>query len=294
MKKEVIGVDIGGTNVRVARMNDKLEILAKETVRTADFTSKEEFFNQIQTMIKKVDPEHQVDALGIVFPAPWTSRKSRITDMTNIPYLENMEIKEIQEHFPEYTVYLENDVNVIALLESDKGASRDARHSVYITVSTGIGSGVIIDKKIYHGANGYAGEIGSIIISEQNQGTLEGLCSGKALENESKRLFGQKSTAKKFFASYEEGEERSIEVFNGWKEGLARGIAAVVQMLNPEIIVLGGPVILNHGWLIEELKEEICKNVMGELADAIILKEAEFGTDAGIIGAGYYALKQAC
>lgn len=299
MAEYVIGVDIGGTNSRVALLNDKLELLKKETALTSDFETAADFFAQIQKMVRQVDPKKEAQAIGIVLPAPWTSEKMRITDVTNVPYLENISVDELKKNFLECPVYLENDVNVIALLESCYGASRNSRHSIYITVSTGIGSGIIINHQIYHGAHGYAGEIGSIILSDREftmenpfLGSLEELCSGKALEQKSMELYGDNATARDLFISYEEGEKRAGELLREWFDKLTRGLAAVVQMVDPDVIVLGGPVILNHPWLIGRLKQEIPKKVLGKLAEKIQIVEAEFGAEAGVIGAGYYALKQ--
>lgn len=299
MNTHVIGVDVGGTNIRVALLNDKLKLIKKETVLTSDFQKAEDFFSQIKKMIHKVDSDHLAKAVGIVLPAPWTSKKKMITDSTNVPYLENLPVENIKKAFSEYEIFLENDVNVIALLESDYGAARSSKHSVYITISTGIGSGVIINNQIYHGANGYAGEMGSIIISDREctkenplQGSLEEVCSGKALEQKSIGLYGNHATARQLFLHYEEGEQKAVEIVNEWFDHLTRGLAAVIQMMDPDIVVLGGPVVLNHKWIIQRIKVEISKKVLGQLAEKTKIVAAEFGIEAGIIGAGYYALQK--
>lgn len=299
MNTHVIGVDVGGTNIRVALLNDKLKLIKKETVLTSEFQKAEDFFLQIKKMIRRVDPDHLAKAVGIVLPAPWTSKKMMITDSTNVPYLENLPVENIKKAFSEYEIFLENDVNVIALLESDYGAARSSKHSVYITISTGIGSGVIINNQIYHGANGYAGEMGSIIISDKDctkenplQGSLEEVCSGKALEQKSIALYGNHATARQLFLHYEEGEQKAVEIVNEWFDHLTRGLAAVIQMMDPDIVVLGGPVVLNHKWIIQRIKVEISKKVLGQLAAKTKIVAAEFGIEAGIIGAGYYALQK--
>jgi glucokinase len=185
MNESVIGVDIGGTNIRVGLVNGDLELERKETALTGSFQSADELFKQIQQMIENVDTNKKARKIGIAMPVPWKDNTAYIVDATNIPCLENMPIRTIQSYFPEYEVYFENDVNVIAFLESEHGASKAYKHSMYITVSTGIGSGIIVNNEILHGAHGYAGEIGSMIVSDTNKnhsslysGTLESLCSG--------------------------------------------------------------------------------------------------------------------
>lgn len=299
MKNHVIGVDVGGTNIRVALLNNNLNLIKKETVLTADFQKAEDFFTQIKTMVSHVDPDNLAQAIGIVLPAPWTSKKEIITDATNVPYLENLPVVNLKNAFSDFSVYFENDVNVIALLESDFGAAKNSKHSVYITISTGIGSGVIINNQIYHGANGYAGEMGSIIISDKDctkenplLGSLEEVCSGKALEQKSISLYGKGATARQLFLYYEEGEPKAQKIVNEWFDHLTRGLAAVIQMMDPNIVVLGGPVVLNHKWIIERLRKEISKKILGQLAAKTKIVAAEFGIEAGIIGAGYYALQR--
>lgn len=299
MINHVIGVDIGGTNIRAALLTDKLHLVKKEIALTTDFRTANDFLMQIKKMTDSVDPNGMAGAISIVLPVPWTSNKEFIADATNIPYLENLSVETVRKFFPRYKVYLENDVNVIALLESDLGAARESRNSVYITVSTGIGSGIIINNQIYHGANGYAGEIGSIIISHKEctrehplKGSLEELCSGKALEQMSINLYGEGATARQLFTCYEEGEQNAGKVVERWFGGLVTGLAAVIQMMDPEIIVLGGPVILNHNWMIEKIRKEIPQKVLGQLGNKTKILAAEFGTEAGITGAAYYALKQ--
>ncbi len=293
MKNHVIGVDIGGTNIRVALLNEKLEIVKKETALTMDFRTLDDFLKKIQVMIKSVDYRKETDSVGIVIPAPWTKDEKVITDVTNIPYLEGIEVDRILTYFKEYKVYLENDVNVIALLESDYGAAKNYDNSIYITVSTGIGSGIIIDNKIFHGANGYAGEIGNVVISKTSkeylQNTLEAKCSGKALDDESVRLYGDKGNARELFQRYENGEEKAKKVIEVWIEDLTSGLASVIQMLDPGVIVLGGPVVLNHSWVIERLRVATKEKLSGKLAERMVMVIAEYGIEAGIIGAGYYA-----
>lgn len=292
MGREVIGVDIGGTNVRVARINEKLEIENRENAATSDFHSQEELIGWIAAAVRRLDAGREITDMGIVFPAPWSERKKMISDVTNIPWMNGLYTEQIQKELHEYQISFENDVNVIALLESEYGAAKGSGFSIYITVSTGIGSGVIINKQIYHGANGYAGEIGSIILSDEHQETLEELCSGKALENESVRLYGKNASARQLFISYEEGDEKARKAFLSWLEALSRGVAAVIQLLDPEVIVFGGPVILNHSWVIEEIRRAVESKVLGHLAGKTRIEAAKFGLDAGIIGAGYYSFIQ--
>ncbi|WP_339317290.1 ROK family protein [Paenibacillus sp. FSL R10-2734] len=295
----VIGVDIGGTNIRVGLVNEHLELVRKESALTRDFQDADEIFKSVKEMIAKVDHEQQASKIGIVLPIPWNDQTEIIRDVTNIPCLENVSIETIRAFFPNYELFFENDVNVITVLESDHGASKPYNQSIYITVSSGIGCGIILDKGIIHGAHGYAGEIGSMIISDSKRnhstlynGTLESLCSGIALEAESKFLYGRDATAGLLFERYHMGDRQAIEVIDRWVEYFSNAIVSLVQMIDPNIFVIGGAVIHHNQWLIDSIIESAKKKVLPHLKENIKIVLTEFGPDAGIIGAGYNIYKK--
>ncbi|WP_313638395.1 ROK family protein [Paenibacillus sp.] len=295
----VIGVDIGGTNIRVGLVNEQLELVRKESALTRDFQDADEIFKTVKEMIAKVDHEQLASKIGIVLPIPWNDQTEIIRDVTNIPCLENVSIETIRAFFPNYEVLFENDVNVITVLESDHGASKPYNQSIYITVSSGIGCGIILDKGIIQGAHGYAGEIGSMIISDSKRnhstlynGTLESLCSGIALEAESKFLYGRDATSGLLFERYHMGDRQAIEVIDRWVEYFSNAIVSLMQMIDPNIFVIGGAVIHHNQWLIDRVIESAKKKVLPHLKENIKIVLTEFGPDAGIIGAGYNIYKK--
>ncbi|MEK4235116.1 ROK family protein [Paenibacillus sp. FSL H7-0714] len=295
----VIGVDIGGTNIRVGLVNEHLELVRKESALTRDFQNADEIFKTVKEMTAKVDHEQLASKIGIVLPIPWNDQTQFIRDITNIPCLENVSIETIRAFFPNYEVFFENDVNVITVLESDYGAAKPYNQSIYITVSSGIGCGIILDKKIIQGAHGYAGEIGSMIISDSKRnhstlynGTLESLCSGIALEAESKFLYGIDATSGLLFERYHMGDRQAIEVIDRWVEYFSNAIVSLMQTIDPNIFVIGGAVIHHNQWLIDRVIESAKKKVLPHLKENIKIVLTEFGPDAGIIGAGYNIYKK--
>lgn len=287
MGESIIGIDIGGTNVRVGLINEHLELVRKAGVLTNRFRDSDELFDQIKTMIEYVDIDNQACKIGMALPVPWTDQTKIIVDATNIPWLEQVSVHQIKSYFPEYEVFIENDVNGISLLESAFGASRGYQHSMYITVSTGIGCGMIYDNQVMHGAHGYAGEIGGMIVSDRS---LESLCSGKALEEESKRLYGDDATAELLFAKYRQDDEQAAGILAAWIEHFAGAIASLMQAFDPEIFVVGGAVIHQNRWLIDKVAESARNKVLENLKDKINIVTSTFGPDAGMIGAAYMAL----
>ncbi|AZN38762.1 ROK family protein [Paenibacillus albus] len=299
MSEYVIGVDIGGTNIRVGLVNEQLELVRKETVLTGSFGSAEELFAGVRHLVGIVDSERKASKIGMAVPVPWREGTEFIVDAGNVPCLEGVPVDEVRSYFPEHELYLDNDVNVIALLEGERGASQGSVLSMYITVSTGIGSGIVVRGEVIHGANGYAGEIGSMIVSDRDKGhdslyagTLESLCSGTALEIESKKLYGSDATAKTLFDKYLSKDKQAEEVIAQWVEYFSRGIASLMQTLDPGMFVIGGSVIEHNPWLIERVVESTQGKVFENLRGRIRVAAPIFGSDAGVIGAAYIASKR--
>ncbi|MED1201798.1 ROK family protein [Heyndrickxia acidicola] len=298
MGDKVIGVDIGGTNIRVGLIDiHTFQVLKKDTALAFEFKTVSAFFKGIKNMIERVDAQKEAGKIGMALPIPWKDDMIKISDSTNLPLLEGMLFSDIKAFFPEYEVYFENDVNVIALLEAKHGASRGYEHSIYITVSTGIGSGMIFNQSIFRGTHGYAGEIGSMIISDENKnhlllynGTLESLCSGNSLNEESAKLYGEGATAKHLFEQYKSGDAGAVHVMEAWIDHFSSAIASLMQTIDPEIFVFGGSVIYHNQWLINEIIKSTENKVFEQLKDKVKIVLSKYGPDAGMIGAGYIAV----
>ena len=292
MKTYVIGVDIGGTNTRVALIDEDLKIERKENIATHQFDHPKAFLTHLYEMVEKVNFEKKASTIGIVLPVPWKSQQRIFVDVANIPYLENFPISEFEKIFDGYKLHFENDVNVVSLLESEMGSAKDYDNSLYVTVSTGVGSGVIINNKIYNGANGYAGEIGTVPVHHPTGGVtwLEHLCSGDALHKESVRLFGEEGTAQILFEEYHKQHPGAVKVITEWKEWLSTGLATLSLIVDPGIIVLGGAVTIHQPWIVPLLLEATREKVFPQMANKIKMKISEFGLDVGLVAAGHYGL----
>ncbi|MDQ6421474.1 ROK family protein [Paenibacillus sp. LHD-117] len=290
----MIGIDIGGTNIRAGRIDRQFNLIRKETALTSNFRTAEELLACICRMVDRLNEDGQVNRIGMALPAPWKDGMERIMDITNIPCLENMRMADVAHYFPDYTLYFENDVNAAALLEAEHGSSRLHPTSMYITVSTGIGGGIVVNGRIHQGSHGYAGEIGGMIMArrEGTSGayeTLESLCSGMALEETSKRCYGPQAAAVTLFDKYEQNDAQAISAVNQWVEHFSDAIATLKQTLDPGVFVVGGAVIEHNQWLLELAAERARDKVLEQLKDKIHVTLPTFGPDAGLIGAAYLA-----
>ncbi|MFV0502375.1 MAG: ROK family protein [Lachnospirales bacterium] len=293
MQNYFIAIDIGGTNLRFALIDNNQNIIKKSHVFTSNITNGSIFLDTLKREVKELNNNYNAKKISIVIPAPYNEVSKKIVDITNIPCIENLSYTEIRNALCEYDVCFQNDVNVVALLECKLGAGKGCNNLVYITFSTGIGSGIILKGEIHNGTNGYAGEVGSFVIDSTREnfldGTFENLCSGTALTNIAKKNFGKDKTCKYIFSMYEKKEDKSQKIIKEWLRNVSTGIANIVQLLDPDIIVLGGPIITCNQWLVEEICAHTRKKLLGKLSTKLKIKINQFGSDAGLIGASYYA-----
>ena len=295
MSQYVIGVDVGGTNIRVGVVDSDLNVIKKTSIKTATITTFNEFVTALKTMIKEVDSGGLAHKIGIVLPTPWVNEMEVFRDATNVPFLEGVKVVQLREKFLEHDLYFENDVNVVALLEANIATRKDVKSLMYITVSTGIGSGIVIDGKVWQGAHGYAGEVGNMIVScasSQATAILEDLCSGAALDAIAKQLYGQGATAETLLAAYKENESTAMQTMKAWFSTFSDALASVVHVVNPELIVFGGSVITNNECLLAELTGQTRVKLFENLRPHLRIELTHFSSDSGILGGAQLCISE--
>ena len=290
-----IGIDVGGTWIRVALIDAQMKILKRTTARTTDFVNIDNFLEALTHMIDEVDNAKIANQIGMVLPIPWKDDMAHFQDATNVPFLENVAVEQVREHFPEIDIFFENDVNVIALLESKIGKRKTYDSLMYITVSTGIGSGIIINGKLWQGAQGYAGEVGNMIVPQKNKDlviVLEDVCSGLALDVAAKTLYGNHATAESLFNAYKKNDEQATDTIDAWLETFSDTLASLMHAVNPEVFILGGSVINNNSWLIEKITENTKLKLFENLRKYLNIELSHYGDDSGILGAAQLCFSQ--
>lgn len=306
-----IGIDIGGTRIRAARLTHALEIQARtETASLAD-EGVDAVIGRIFAQCKAVWPTDgsHVAGIGISAAGPLNPMTGVVVKLTNFKGWHNVPLRELcHEQFGVET-YLGNDANVAALAETALGAARGYRDVVFLTISTGIGSGVISAGKMLVGSKGLGAECGHIImITEENRvSTFEKEAAGPALARQAREAIelGEKSaildhaggsleaiTAKDVGESAAAGDPlaKRIVVRAGWMIGL--GIVSMLHIFNPEIVVIGGGVVDGTWNLLEApMRDAIQKNSLTpEYWDHLVISRAALGENVSLIGAGALAL----
>ncbi|MBC1912343.1 ROK family protein [Listeria booriae] len=281
-----IGIDIGATNMRVGLFDPADQLVAREQSNTEATLGATQALEKLVRMIEAVDPERLASGIGIGAPGPLDVDNGIILDAPNLPGWHGFRIRDELESRAGKTVFLMNDAKVAALAEAKIGAGAGYSSVQYITVSTGVGGGLVCDGEVFAGSHQHASELGNMIVDVSlKNGTLEDLCSGTVLKRESKVLFGKDKTAANLFIHYDAYHPEARRVIAGWLQHFGAALTSIIQVIDPEVFVLGGAVILHNPWLVEELKTVVAQRVYGTMKETIQLKVASLGDDAGLYGA---------
>ena len=297
---ELLGIDIGGTKCAVVRGNAQGEILCKESVPT---TTVEETLNWILQTAERLKGESV--AIGISCGGPLDSEKGVILSPPNLPDWDEVEIVRMLEEKLQIPAYLCNDANACALAEWKFGAGRGCKNMIFLTFGTGLGAGLILDGKLYAGTNGNAGEVGHIRLSDfgpvgyGKQGSFEGFASGggiallgksfalEAIQQGVKPSYCKDLseldtiTAKSIAAADNEGDLTACRVYETTGKMLGKGLAILIDILNPERIVIGSIFQRAENLLRKAMEDAICKEALPAAAEVVKVLPAELGEHLG-------------
>lgn len=311
MTKNRIGIDVGGTNIKFALVSHKGEILYSNSTPTRSEMGYEYTVNNmkqaISTLIEEThSTKSTIESVGFGFPGQIDYKKGIVKCLPNIPGWNNVPIAEIIEKEFGITTKIDNDVRVATLGELHYGAGQGCQNLVCITVGTGIGSGIVINGQLVRGASNAAGEIGHIKLFANGDklcgcgdyGCLEAYVSGPSIVAMAEEyLKGGKSTKFREMAengeitpyivakAAEQGDGVANMIFKFMGEYLGTGLASVVNLLNPERIIIGGGVAACGDLLLKPTKEALMKRAMPVSAEAVEIVPAQLGNNAGVIGA---------
>ncbi|MCF2613166.1 ROK family protein [Fusobacterium perfoetens] len=310
--KYIAGVDIGGTNTKIGIVSSEGRIVAKESIKTLSMEGVESTLKRIWASIKGLLEKNEInyeDLLGVGMGIPGPVREQEIVGFfANFPWEKNLNIAKLFRNISGKETKLENDVNVIALGEARHGAGKGAKTSITIALGTGIGGGIYIDGKILSGFNGAGGEVGHMKLVKDGKlcgcgqkGCFEAYASATGIEREAisrlkvnktnklyQKLNGEidKVEAKDVFDCAKEGDAFSLDIVDYEAEYLAMGIGNVLNLINPEKIILAGGVSLAGDILLDRVKEKLPKYAMSvALENGFSIELGILGNDSGIYGA---------
>lgn len=304
-----VGIDLGGTHIAVGLVDENGKIIHKDSVPTGRERPYQEIIKDMAMLSLKVIKDSGVDMkdvkyIGIGSPGVPNSKEGFIVYSCNLNF-RNTPVRAEMQKYIDLDVYIDNDANCAALAESVAGAAKGVDHSIAITLGTGVGGGVVINKKIYSGFNFAASELGHMVVVVDGEpctcgrkGCWEAYASATALIRQTKaaaeknpdslinKLTGGKLD-KIVFEAARQGDETAKAVIEQYIKYVADGLANVINIFQPEIIVIGGGICKEGEYLLKPLREAVYKNVYGvsEGLPLTQIKVAMMGNDAGIIGA---------
>lgn len=291
-----IGLDIGGTKCAISTGESRdggIDILSREEFPTAGLTWQqvlEEFSRRIDAIASVPRSPFPVtlSAIGISCGGPLDSKRGVIMSPPNLPGWDNVPVVDFFRERFGVPVAVQNDANACALAEYLYGSGRGGvKNLVFMTFGTGLGAGIVIDGKLYSGANDNAGEIGHIRLAPtgpigyNKEGSAEGFCSGAGIARLAKIRKGLDLTTKEIFARVRAGDPDCTDVFRESAEKLATILAFTIDILNPEVIALGG-VFMRNADLFMPIVEPILEREALPLAlKACRIVPAELGENIG-------------
>ena len=283
-----VGVDIGGTQTRVALVNDIGEIFKKEAFKTLKDNPVENL-NKINEIIKSFNVD--VVGVGISCPGPLDLKNGIVLTPPNLPGWHNFHLKAESEKIMQLPAFVENDANLAGLAEAVYGAGKGLDIVQYLTISTGIGGGLTINKEIYQGSNGFAQEIANSILWKDGpqqgilkKGSLESISSGTAITKRANDLGLLVDHAGEVNDLAKAGNKDAAVIMEDAKEYLSNMLAIMIAILDPNIIVLGGGVALKIDGFVKEIKDRVTSKVYDVQKDSINIVKAQLGDDNGLIG----------
>lgn len=307
-----LAIDLGGSKLASGVVDDAGVIHSRESVATPTKGGPDAVLEQIERMCRPLLAEHgPVAGAGMTLPGIVDAADGILT---YAPYSgwQNVPFARMVSSSLGIGVQVENDVNACALAEVRFGAAENARCLLWITVSTGIGGGIVVDGQLMGGTHGLAGEIGHVIVNEDgarcgcgNNGCLEAEAAGPAWRRKALALMDRgrrtmlttlsegnadRIDARMIADAARRGDSLSIEVAEGAAEMLARGLAAAINVLDPDLIIVGGGVGLAFDLMQPVIDREIPRRCIPAKFHRCSVRSSALGYDAALIGAATLAM----
>lgn len=305
-----LGIDLGGTNISTGIVDENGNILIKASTPTIKGRDAEDILDDMAELSKKLMnelnvTEKDIEAIGVGLPGMIDKKKGLSIYANNLKFNNTNIVEEMQKRI-DLPCYIENDANCAAIGENVCGVAYGNENLIYITIGTGLGAGIIINGKVFDGSFGGGGEAGHMVIVAEGEectcgrkGCWEAYASASALRREGRIAAAKYPNskiydlvdgniklidAKTVFDAADLGDEVAIDIIDMYIKYLAVGLVNLVNIFQPEAIIIGGGVCAQGDKLIDPLKEILSKRVYGgQLKTKLCI--ATLGNDAGIVGA---------
>lgn len=305
-----IGIDLGGTNIKAGLVDEKGNILHKDSVKTLAHRHYSEIIADMAGLVLKILKETNTDiskvySIGIGSPGTCDNKNGILVYANNINF-ENVPMREEMQKHIKLPVFIENDANCAALGEYSM-LDKSIEHMIFITLGTGIGGGIIIDKKIYTGFNGAAGEVGHILLEIDGKkctcgrngcwevyGSVTGLIemTKEFMKNNPDSVFAKSCTldevsGRTAFDAARTGDSDAKNIVDKWIFYVSEGLVNMINLFQPEVLLIGGAISGEGDYILNPIKKHIEKSIYTRGVNQTKVEIAKMGNDAGLIGAAY-------
>jgi glucokinase len=312
-----IGVDLGGTNIKFGIVSERGKILQKGLLPAQADRGRKAILNNMNKAVRESlafarEKKIKVKGIGVGSPGTVNLNSGKIEgSCPNLPQMVNVNLKRWLSRSFKFPIYVDNDANVMALAESKFGAAKGYKDALCLTLGTGIGGGIILDGKLFHGSNFAGAEFGHMTICYNGRkcncggiGCLEMYASAPAMVRDAKwrlrrsresiirKLIQEdqsKITTEVVFEAERRGDVLASEVVKQACAYLGAGIASAVNLLNPQVVVIGGGVSEGGQSFIRRIEKEVKKRAFPSATKNLKAVKAKLGNDAGFIGAAMLA-----
>jgi len=295
------GFDLGGSSLKYGLLSPKGEVLSKGMAPTPQ--SREEIIALIGRVLEgmKNEAKSPIKAVGLGLPGLYSLKDKKIIQSPNLPMLDNADLQSGLSKVISLPFWVDNDANLAAYGEWKCGAGRGVKSMVLLTVGTGIGSGLILEGDLFHGSCGFAGELGHVTVNPEGdlckcggQGCLETEAAAPKIVRNYMDLSRTKKplAAEEVFQKALKGNTAAKQAFGIAGQYLGIGLGIIINLLNPEKILLGGGVMTTGDFLLHAAQEEAKKRSYKASYACCSIERASLGNDAGFMGAGQWARDQ--
>ena len=310
--RRVIGIDAGGTKLLGGVVDEGLMVHHRvhRTWRGADRQETLDIFVEAVEEVRAAAPD--VEAVGFGIPALVDFRRGVSVWSNHLP-IDDVPFRDLMSERLGLPVVVDNDANMAVVAEHRLGAARGADHAVLIALGTGIGGGLVLDGRIYRGARGFGAELGHMVVDHDGEecpgqcpgwGCLEGLASGRAIGRLGRQLatgtpettlgrrlgLGEEIAGGLVTELAHDGDEQALSVLAEIGRRLGAGLCGLVNIFDPEVIVVGGGAVAGGELLLGPARELVAERALPPVGAAVRIVPAHFGKESGMLGAALMAL----
>ena len=295
MEKKYLGVDVGGTYIKLGIVTESGGILKRHKV-SVDQTSRVHVMDTMIVAVREICDDNlaEISGIGVSAPGSIDSVNGKVAiNEGNVPNWSGTEVCAILEDAFGLPAAIANDGNCAVLGEIWTGAARGCTDVICITLGTGVGGGIVSGGRLVRGARGFAGEIGHIpihagegeICSCGRRGCFETFASTSALVRKAEKICPEWTSGRHVFEAVYEGNEEAEKLVSGWIDEIAYGITGLIHTFNPEMVLIGGGVSAQEETVVKPLREKVMEMAIPDFIDGLKIETASLENDAGIVGA---------